>query len=303
MPTEPFKQILDRDLAKALGSEIIHVASAMLKELVNHATNAFVRCDRCANGGIDEDLAPFTLYYHIIQQTDAIEVLISECCSTSIIPLLRSSFEALLSLEYIFENDEELVQRSLSWLLKNIHERLDCYDRLDFSTPKGADFKRNLDHDILTMPTPNINDVRTGKSTLERMFQKPHLEPIEAEFKKFDRKPYWYQLFGGPQNFRELAIHLKRGAEYDILYRNWSKFSHAQDIIPLANKNGKMKMMRDPNEIKIVTNFSFNFMLHSTILMIQKFRQGEKIHIWYEREIGPLLQKFCKLPEKMVNYE
>ncbi|MEW6382180.1 MAG: DUF5677 domain-containing protein [bacterium] len=297
MSTEPFRAFLDRDLSKALGREIIDIASPLLKELVNHATNVLVRCDQSSNGGIDEDLAPFTLYHHIIEQTDGIEVLITESCTAPAIPLLRSSFEALLYLEYIFEDDREYVQRSLSWLLGHIHERLNFYDRLDPSTPKGMEFKKNFDVDIIAknMELPSIDDVRARKSALEEMLSKPHIQPIEAEYQKFKNMPHWYQLFGGPNDLRTLAICIKRGAEYDLLYRHWSKFTHAQDLISFVQKSGKVKMLRDPNEIKEITTSALSFILCSTQLMIGKYRGGENIQVWYEREIIPLFQQLCKI--------
>jgi len=137
MPTNALDSILYRELSKVSAREIISIASPLLQELVNYATNALARCANAKNRKVDEDLAILVLYRHIIELTDGIEVLVSESSPVPAIPLVRSSFEALLAMEYILENGQEYERRSLSWLVGYVHKRLDLYDRLDPSTQKG----------------------------------------------------------------------------------------------------------------------------------------------------------------------
>ncbi|MCA1554180.1 MAG: DUF5677 domain-containing protein [Chloroflexi bacterium] len=75
------------------------------------------------------------LYLHIIEMTDGIEALIAESCPIPAIPLVRSSFEARLSIEYILKADYQ--RRSLAWLLVYAHYRLNGYESLDPSTDRG----------------------------------------------------------------------------------------------------------------------------------------------------------------------
>ena len=79
----------------------------------------------------DEDIATLALYRQIIEITDGLEVLVSSCCPLAAIPLIRNSFEAFLSLDYILENENDYKNRSLAWIVGHIHNRLDFYERLD----------------------------------------------------------------------------------------------------------------------------------------------------------------------------
>ena len=56
MPTKPFEQLLYRELAKESAREDIEIASPLLLELVDYATNAFQRCQTSSSGEPDEDL-------------------------------------------------------------------------------------------------------------------------------------------------------------------------------------------------------------------------------------------------------
>ena len=100
MTTEPLKTLLDRELSKADAKEVISIASPLLQELVNYSTNAFARCATSTTGKENEDLATLLLYLHIIEMIDGVEVLLSQSCAIPAIPLVRSSFEALIRDNY-----------------------------------------------------------------------------------------------------------------------------------------------------------------------------------------------------------
>ncbi len=152
MPTESLETILYRDLSKVASKDLIEVCSGLLRELVNHATNAYQRCADSSKEEENVDLAVLTLYLHIIEVIDGVEVLISQACATPAIPLVRSAFEALLALEYILERN--YVKRSLSWLAIYAHNRIRSYELLEPATERGKQFQRmkladNLAKDIV----------------------------------------------------------------------------------------------------------------------------------------------------------
>src|SRR3972149_1714156 len=100
VPTEPLRIVLDRDLAIAKAREIIDVVSPLLRELVNHGTSVFRRCQTEPRGDDrEEDVPPLFLYYHILEMSDGIETLCASSCVNSAVPLVRSNFEALMQLE------------------------------------------------------------------------------------------------------------------------------------------------------------------------------------------------------------
>ena len=124
MPTEPFQKIIWREMSIAQARPSIEVASPLLVELVNHASNALVRCQTAAPPKGNVDVAPFALYKHIIEMTDGVQVLMSQSCSWASVPLVRTSFEALMSMEYIFESAENYALRSMSWLAQHLRNKL-----------------------------------------------------------------------------------------------------------------------------------------------------------------------------------
>lgn len=295
MPTRPLESILYRELSKAEAKEIIELASPLLQELVNYSTNTLARCATCGSlsGRDDEDVAALALYRQIIETTDGIEVLLSQSCSTAAIPLLRSSFETLLAIEYILENDTDYVQRSLSWLVGYVHKRLEMYERLDPSMDRGREARRLFDKDKTASKVqfPPAADIQKPMANLGKVLAKPHLQPVEAEYNKY-RNPKWYALFDGPTHLRMLADHLRRGGQYEILYRDWSTTAHAQDFLPFMARTSKgeraIGRLRDTRDLRQIASFASSFALDATRQVLNKYRPGENLATWFKREVqGP----------------
>ena len=286
MPTKALKPLLDRELSIAWAKSVIDIGSPLLQELVNYATNAFARCQGSTKGGENEDIAVLALYYHIIEMTDGIEALISQCCAIPAIPTLRSSFEALLSMEYILEPGGDYITRSLSWLADYIHKQQAAYERLDPSTTRGRQFldATKADKVAQNIVPPDATEPSEAAARLQSVLSRPQFAPIEAESKrwkrKYNRNPQWYALFGGPHNLERLAKRLQRPAQYGFLYRDWSMISHANDFSRLSTTSAKgakvIKRLRDPANIRDLTAFALNFLLDATHEALAKFRPGEE---------------------------
>ncbi len=118
MTTKPNNKLFNRDLAIVESKDFINHSSKLLRELVSNSTMVLSRCHECSTSS-DEDSTIFILYLHIMKMTDGIEVLVSELCLDSAKLLLKSSFEALLSLEFILKSNTK--KRALAWLF--------CYAR------------------------------------------------------------------------------------------------------------------------------------------------------------------------------
>jgi hypothetical protein len=195
MPTNPLPAALDRDIAKVEMSDQIKLACPLLQELVNYATNALQRCNlEVADGNEDENVAPLILYRHIIEMTDGIEVLLSQASVTPGIPVLRSSFEAVLQLEYILKDPSEYVRRSLMWMLGFIHDRIAFYERLDPATNRGQQFQQHLSArwPALVAIVSNLKtDAQNSLANLAALVQKAHFQPFEADYQARKRPKNW----------------------------------------------------------------------------------------------------------------
>ena len=291
MPTEPLDSILYRELSKAQARPDIELASGVLQELVNYASNALVRCATSAKGEENEDLAVLSLYRHIMEMTDGVEVLISESCVTPAVPLIRSSFEAVVSMEYILQDDAQYVARSLAWLVDYVHQRLDLYQLVDRSTTRGQEYHRTLSQDktVQTIPALPQEEVSQAIGNLQDLLAKPQFAGIDKDFAQLKGQKAWCRLYGGPKNLRELAHRVRRGAQYDFLYRNWCRVSHAHDFAPFlartADGPGAIRGIRDPSDLNTVASFAATFMLGATRVLIGKFHPGEDTRTWYERDV------------------
>jgi Family of unknown function (DUF5677) len=301
MPTDALETILNRDLSKVAAKDVIDIASPLLREIVNYSTNAFQRCMDSRPGSENEDGALLIIYLHAIEMTDGTEVLIAQSCPTPAIPLVRSLFESLLATEYILENQADYVQRSLSWLVGYVHDRLKIYERLDPSTLSGKDYEKKAADDkrltLLSVPAPA--EVQQAITSLQQLLTEPQLQLIEAEYSS-KGNPHWYHLFGGPSNLADLARRLHSGAQYEFLYRYWSSIEHVQDMSRFLERSSSndpvARAVRDGSQIQDVTVLAMTFMLDMTRSMLGKFRPGENVDSWYQREVRPLFTALRKLP-------
>ena len=294
MPTKPFEPLLYREFQKVTAKEVIDIVSPLLQELINYATNAFQRCQASSTGAADEDLPILVCYLHVIEMTDGIEVLISQSCPTPAIPLLRSSFEAQLAIDYILEADYQ--RRSFAWLVEYVHHRLTGYEMLDPSHQKGKDFRASLLSDeigeyVKLPPMPNLPQIIQN---LISLLSEPNYQMAEAEYQKLKgiskRKPNWYSLFGGPHSLRDLSRYVGRGAQYDFLYRYWSRIIHAGDLSRFLTRTRQgspaFEPLRNPQEIKLVSSITASLILAATKKLLGKFRPGEEASYskWYMKE-------------------
>jgi len=300
MPTEARHDVLYRELSIVDAKEMIDIASPLLQEVINFATHVFVRCISYSDGDENVDLAPYALYRHIMELTDGIEVLVSKACPSPAIPLLRSSFEGLLALEYILEDSKSYVHRSLSWLTSYVIKRLNIYETLISTTDRGHEFLRAIEEDknVRDFPLPPQDEIQDAIDNLHSLLSRNQFREIILERSKCAREPKWYSMFDGPKNLRELSRYLSRTAQYDVLYRQWSMSTHAQDFSPFITRDLQgepaIRGLRETKSIKKVTVFATTFLLDATRILIEKFHPGEPWGNWYLREVRERYSYFGK---------
>ena len=295
MPTKPVEPILYRDLSVVQAKDVIDKHSRLLTELANYGTTVLARCADSARGGENEDVAPFAVYSHMVELTDGIEVLIRQCCPVPAIPLVRSLFEGLLSLEYILDGDR--AKRSLAWLASYLRGQVKLGRMLDADTKQGQQFKKTVASDdvarTVTLPESRIAAaaVSQAQSILDRdQFDEVNKEYGELKAKRKGSLP-WYALFGGPNSLRQLSVVMGRGAQYEILFRGWSSVVHGQDFRVFRKNDGggaTFNRLRDPARLSDVTTFASNFMLAGTRTMLKGYRPTENMSTWYKAGVREL---------------
>jgi hypothetical protein len=294
MPTEPHHDVLYRELSLVQLRELRPSPTTLLQEVVNFGTNAFIRCLSSAGKEENIHLAPFAIYRQLLEYTDGTEIIISNAAPSSSIPLLRSSFEALLALEFILEDNSCYESRSLSWLAGYVRETLRFYKSLIPKTTEGAQFLEAVTQDksVRNFPLPPKNDVVKAIENLDQLLSREQFQVIIQEYDRHKKEPHWYSLFSGPENIYKLARHLKRTAQYDVLYRGWSMSAHAQDFRSFLapdksaqTPKAAIRGLRDLTNSYQVTTFAVTFLIDATRLLLDKYHPGEDWSTWYFREV------------------
>ena len=291
MPTDSHHDILYRELSIVQFKELTPSPTTLLQEVVNYATNTFVRCLSYAEGEENIHLAPLALYRHILELTDGTEVLVSNAAPSASIPLLRSAFEALLALEFILEDNTHYELRSLAWLAGYVRRTIRTYRSLLTKTDEGKEFIIAIKEDktVRTFPLPPESEISKAIQNLDQLLSREQFCAIVAEFNSYKRDPPWYSLFHGPENLRKLASRLRRTAQYDVLYRQWSMSAHAHNFRPfIANAESGQPAIRGLRDLAMtheVTTFAVTFIIDATRLLINKFHPGEAWGNWYFREV------------------
>jgi Family of unknown function (DUF5677) len=307
MPTEPAKSILDREGAIARAHESIDQSCLLLREIVNFATVAFTQIAESPvyqGSAENEETAQLILYLHMIEMADGTEVLLSQSCVAPAEPLVRSLFEAYLSIMYILADQAHLAQRSLAWQVGYVHDQIRALERLDPNTTSGATFKQtfaNSQYGPLT-PGGSLPDIQSSLDDYRGLLAQPQFAPIEAEWQRLSQKnisqknkriPKWYSLFGGPADLRMLARRLDHEPDYDLLYGNMSTTVHPEDMsrfvmLPDDGPGGWVRPLRDPAHMKVLVVTTTGYMLSVLRpLYLRYFPNPALLDAWYQKEVMP----------------
>ncbi len=281
----PLTKILDRNLSIANARELIEKYSPYLRELVNYATNLLARCENASKGVKGYPISILSLYYHIIQMADAAEVLISNSCLMAGVPILRSIFEADISLEYILKDDFET--RSTAWLIENIIIDKRYYESFDTSTEIGAKFKKDLSNDRFSnsynFALNNSSRLRNKIESLDKFLKNKGNKTIYDAFSGKTKITRWFQINKGPRNIEALAKLLNRPVEYELFYRIYSSFSHAKNfnnILDLINNNVILIPIRGQiANGEMLCSLVGAYLVSSSKLIAGRFRPEEKVHM------------------------
>ena len=289
--TESFKRVLDRDEAVEKARVLIELASPMLREAINYSTQAFARIVQTGPSSMHNAAfaAPVVLFRHIIEVTDAMEVSLSNSCVHPAKIMLRGSFEAMLGIQYICEENVE--RRALAWLYNVIRDRI-RYHKTVRDQKLSDGLVREIDDEVLKR-------IERELERLQAMLDVSYMQEVVSEVRRQDRYRYWYSLWDGPRNLWELARHLDRLDDYELLYRRWSSEAHASGGLRKTfhvgdDERQSIAPIRSPVDMKDVANCARSFLLHALLVIIDRFRPGEEVGRakWHQDVMMPLKQKF-----------
>lgn len=236
-------------------------------------------------------------YRHALELLAAISALIRASGVDPCKILLRCVFEALLSTEYILEEDTE--KRGMAFLVCHVQQRMRLYEKVDPSTEPGRSWRENVrrDKSLKGFEFARIPDCQPFRERLSRVLTSPNYADAAREYERLRRekrhRPRWYQLFGGPANLEEMSRRLNSLAVYDQIYRNWSGAVHGTDLLAGRLQKGESGTADIANinlvsEGPTVTLVSVALGLRMLRNMIQKFGSEDDLKFhggWYQYHI------------------
>lgn len=270
-----FAELLPSDDERASADAVYGKFAALVTDAVDFLAKGWKVAEVAAQP--DQKYHHATVYMltrHVCEMLDGVSILAMNGGAEPSKPLLRSSFEAMLGIQYILEADCE--RRGIAYQVAHAHRRIKSIRRLDPTEQVGKELRKTLADDPLfagiKFPT---GDLKTQVDILEGMLRKPEFAAIETEWqavKGKGKEPSWFSLFSGPREVRALALHLKHGALYEFLYREWSNSVHAGDcfanIAPGPNGTKLIRPLRHPDGLQqmISLGVSISLAVHSSLL-------------------------------------
>ncbi|MDP8240973.1 MAG: DUF5677 domain-containing protein [Candidatus Hatepunaea meridiana] len=283
MCEESLKGILERDLAVVLLKPHVEKPIKGLEIEINYATHLLGRLSKTCKDIYSKP--PLLLLRHIIEMVDAISVMISNSVVIPTRLLLRSEFEALMSILYILQDRSTYEFRSKSfhyfaWKTRLRNTRIIRDLQVDNRVnPEHRDMAVWLDQHF------NLDDDIT---VLEKLLSSPKYTDIKNEVSKNAKN--WFSLRGGPNNLEFLADCVGQRTQYQLLYRKWSKGTHAvelDDQITLEDEIETIRPLRDGTEFNGNIELAHYFLLMAMYELIKYYRPDEK-EVFYRNKLAQL---------------
>lgn len=280
--------------------------SALITEATSFGTRVLGWCAE-ASKGKPEDLPIMMLFRHLLSLTDAVALLVRSSVIGPCDLLLRGAFEAELSLLWILEEDTE--RRGTAFLYFHHRSQLTSLEKMDGNTSMGKDFRKAIKADRLAsqMELPEVPGLQDRIDRLRGHIQSQFRE-VDEEYKRLKkarkRKVEWFSLSGGPMSIEQLANRLELSGTYALLYRLWSRSTHAQDVISGSlllegSDVGRILPIRFPESAEDPTRHSVRFLLDILPQIIKHFvpERITDFRLWYMSKVR---QPFLEISSRKV---
>mgnify|MGYP005853213195 CR=1 FL=1 len=301
MPTDPAYEFVPRHL-KEKEPEVFKLLakfSEIIEEAVNFGSLVFKWCNESLEGKANKEVPLILLFRHILELLDAVSILIKESSAEPCKLQLRSMFEALLSINYILDDKKD--ERAYAFLVCHAFKKIKTYRKLDPTTQHGRQFKGILKDSVLgDLDLSDLFDLPKMVEQQEELFEKEGFREAYKELERLRRNgrknPNWFEFYDGPSDLEQIAIELNKRDYYEILYRHWSDYVHASDIITgnlgKTEKGTYLTSIRQPFEAQTITSIAITMALEAFRKMIKHYVPLQITHykIWYMEN----MQKYYK---------
>lgn len=303
MPTEP-NRWLNRDLADQGADKLVPLACPALREAINRATHVFEECQRSSSDVPDQDLPVMMTFLHLLEMADGVEILLSSGSAHPTKLLLRSMFEATLTIGYILKNNTK--ERSFAWLACRAHRHLSAYEVMSPKTQAGVVFRDESKNDESNVDLELLPQAQLDEAidNIRQMLKLENYSAAEAEFRRLSkkRKPEWHSFYGGPTTIRELAKEMQQLSAYQFLHKTWSDLTHAGDggrwLTTTAKGQPAFHALRNPADLLQAAHLAISFLLTGMMTMVAKYSPSNDLKRWY---LADLQKQYMSLTEIKIN--
>jgi hypothetical protein len=214
---------------------------------------------------------------NLIERIDGISILARAGSAQNGYPILRTTFETLLGLQFILEGNT--ANRALAYQVRHAHRAIAYATLMDPTTTEGQKLRDSVSNEEFRHVLADT-DVEAAREIAHwaPMLDSPEYQAVEANWQirtKGDRTKIvdWYSLFGGPAHFRALAEHLNQRVAWNILYTMWSDVTHGTDAFNHVGKarepgGANFRPARNPEGIEKVCGFAVLFATQASIAIL-----------------------------------
>lgn len=298
MPTKPNENLITDPSENPRLAGILSHYSSTIAETVNFGSTVFQWILERTHEG-DHHIAAFSFYRRSLDLLDSISVLIKNSCVSPCKVLLRSLFEAMLSLEYMMQSDFE--RRGRDYILCLKHKERDSLRQSLKGDPLHQEYIGIFRNDALlqNMRHPDIPEaeIKEAIRLKERIFTAAAYADSESSYqevkaKRDGRNPqWWFSLHGGPRDICELAARMKRPGQYEMLYRDWAGYSHGtggmNEHVEIRKGEIAIPQLRVPKDAEHITFMAIQYAVTITGLMVREYARdkAKELSAWYSAEI------------------
>jgi Family of unknown function (DUF5677) len=238
---------------------------------------------------------------------DSVIIQIAECAPGPAALQLRSMFEALLTIQYITEDNSKYRQHAYAYLHQVQLGRKSFYSSQLADTQEGEYLRVFIANDPFSAdwkpadPAECADRIKEIEEILKQTDFQAAAEEYRRTRKETGRKPYWYSLYGGARRISDWAKSLKRGATYAMLYKDWSDRGHSVDaidriLVPHSSEPAA-RALRDATELNSAIDFAITFAIDAARCLVRHYRPAEEIAFskWIAGEIMPVWKRLPKL--------
>jgi hypothetical protein len=281
MKIEPIDEIVPLKIDSPQVEENLHRLALLLEDVRTFGT-IIIRVVFIDDTGINEYVRSVVSCFlrQIVEDIDAISVLINKSISDPCFLNLRRLFENYIYLKFILKEKSE--ERAKAYYVSHLLKKRLNAEKSDYSTSLGKERKAKIEKDEIAMHIElETKDCKGEFEKIDTILRKTAYQDVANEFarRKSESKKsriHWYSLFGGPTSIEGLSNSVGCSGLYEVLYRYFSNFSHSENELDNIDSEGAgqagLVQTRNPENAQDITQMALTYALYSFQITLQTVR-------------------------------